>query len=456
VTTGFTAGSLWIDAAEMRLVQSTVLIDDLAVTNAKIGNLAVNDAKINDLSVAKITAGTLSAAVVLSGSIKTATSGARVEMDSSGIRLYSASAQTVNLDATTGFATFTGRVETDFTGNRIRITSDSSATGTPSNTPAIEWWGGNGGSTEAGSFLAYLSYSSVPTVSWSEKFYIGRISDPNSPSISWTQDLGYGLAGSYTISRGFVIDLGLNEHTSGSPPAPYKRSGSFTVTGRDGAGAVINIVQFTHNIASFAFDVSTAGALSATGAVSGATGTFGSGTVIGALTFTSGTISSSGALALGATGGGDITLTPTTTTGTNRFRYIVKMDEVYARTSASAGNMLIATSPLAELFRSTASSRRWKNDIQPLSGNLDAKKLLDLPVRMFRFNKDYLQEDDWRYDTLVPGFIAEEVAEIYPIAQEKDGEGLPSDWNIRFMVPAMLGLIQDLYKEIELLKQGQI
>jgi hypothetical protein len=53
----------------------------------------------------------------------------------------------------------------------------------------------------------------------------------------------------------------------------------------------------------------------------------------------------------------------------------------------------------------------------------------------------------------VPGFIAEELDEIYPIAT--DYAVGPLSWNERFIIPGMLGLIQDLYKEIQLLKGEQ-
>ena len=122
---------------------------------------------------------------------------------------------------------------------------------------------------------------------------------------------------------------------------------------------------------------------------------------------------------------------------------ILRLSGVYNRTSTSAGNMLIATNPLAEVYRSTASSQRWKNSIDYLAGELEASKLLDLPVRQFKFNNDYLNKEDKRFDTLVPGFVAEEVAEHYPIAAEMGEGGEVDDWNIRMLIPPMLKLIQD-------------
>jgi hypothetical protein len=164
-----------------------------------------------------------------------------------------------------------------------------------------------------------------------------------------------------------------------------------------------------------------------------------SGTNIGSLTITSATINSTG----------NIAVTPAASSSTLDLNSYVRMSDVYNRTSTSAANWLIASNPLAYVYRSTASSQRWKNNIQDLGEDLDANKLLDLPVHQFKFNNDYLGENDQRYDIFVPGFIAEEVAEIYPIAAEKDEEGLPSDWNSRLLIPPMLKLIQDQANKIQ-------
>lgn len=128
---------------------------------------------------------------------------------------------------------------------------------------------------------------------------------------------------------------------------------------------------------------------------------------------------------------------------------VVKLFGVYSRTSTAASNMLIATNPYAEIYRSTASSGRWKNSIGTLDGELDAKNLLSIPVRQFKFNNDYLNEEDKRFNALVPGFIAEEVAEHYPIAAEFGENGQVEDWNLRMIVPPMLKLIQDQDNKIK-------
>lgn len=83
---------------------------------------------------------------------------------------------------------------------------------------------------------------------------------------------------------------------------------------------------------------------------------------------------------------------------------------------------------------------------------LDPRKLYELPVRAFKYNLDYLSTDDDRYDVLIPGFIAEEVDEFYPLAADYEPKIGIHTWNDRMLIPAMMALIQDLHKEIQLLK----
>lgn len=125
-------------------------------------------------------------------------------------------------------------------------------------------------------------------------------------------------------------------------------------------------------------------------------------------------------------------------------------------TTTSAANV---RQPLSgdSLLRFVSSSRRYKNNIVDIdsSTTTDPKALLDLPVRAFKYNSDYLSNDqDPRYDSLVPGFIAEEMEQIYPIAVDYNEDNVPESWNDRMVVPGMLALIQDLYRQIDELKKG--
>jgi hypothetical protein len=90
----------------------------LASAAASATATLIDDAHITDLSVSKLTAGTITAAILLAGSIKTADSGARVELDSMGVRLYDVTgANTVNFSAADGSAVLTGTVRTNWAPN---------------------------------------------------------------------------------------------------------------------------------------------------------------------------------------------------------------------------------------------------------------------------------------------------------------------------------------------------
>jgi hypothetical protein len=116
--------------------------------------------------------------------------------------------------------------------------------------------------------------------------------------------------------------------------------------------------------------------------------------------------------------------------------------------------VLPGSTPAGRIVDNGASSQRYKHDIVNLIDvpELDPRKLYELPVRAFRYNLDYLSANDDRYDVLIPGFIAEEVDEIYPLAADYEGTIGIHTWNDRMLIPAMMALIQDLHKEIQTLK----
>jgi hypothetical protein len=122
-----------------------------------------------------------------------------------------------------------------------------------------------------------------------------------------------------------------------------------------------------------------------------------------------------------------------------------------AQRVTSAANCWISTS--GQIRFSTASSIRYKENVTDLVNvdELNPKRLLDLPVRAFTYKDDYLTSSDDRYQQLFPGFISEEVDAIYPMAADYEN-GQVESWNDRLLLPGMLALIQDLYKEIAILK----
>lgn len=123
--------------------------------------------------------------------------------------------------------------------------------------------------------------------------------------------------------------------------------------------------------------------------------------------------------------------------------------------TTSTANVRWTTGGTGQFQYNNASSARIKENITDIGDipGLDPKALLDIPVRAFSYKSSYLSESDDRYGVMVPGFIAEEVDAIYPIAVDYEVDG-PVTWNERFIIPAMLSLIQDLYKEINTLKGG--
>lgn len=120
--------------------------------------------------------------------------------------------------------------------------------------------------------------------------------------------------------------------------------------------------------------------------------------------------------------------------------------------TASANGYWVSTS--GRMTYTTASSQRYKHDIVDLINisEYDPKKLLALPVRAFRYNEDYVTPTDDRAEVLIPGFIAEEVDAIYPIACDYSETKGPESWNDRVILPAMLALIQQQEARIQALE----
>lgn len=124
-----------------------------------------------------------------------------------------------------------------------------------------------------------------------------------------------------------------------------------------------------------------------------------------------------------------------------------------AGTTTTAANMFIAAggSPNGLITKSTNSSRRYKNSITDVL-DINPNNILDINVVQFKFNNDYLSENDPNYDKFVIGFIAEDVFEKYPLAADLNDDGTAENWNPRFLIPAMLKVIQNLEKRIALLE----
>lgn len=107
-----------------------------------------------------------------------------------------------------------------------------------------------------------------------------------------------------------------------------------------------------------------------------------------------------------------------------------------------------------EIAVASTSSERYKHDIKPLENKeLDPHRLYELTVKQFQYNDDVdVQYWDMRGLTMA-GFIAEDVAEIYPSATIRDYETKQIEsWDERRIIPPMLSLIQEQKKEIDELR----
>ena len=124
------------------------------------------------------------------------------------------------------------------------------------------------------------------------------------------------------------------------------------------------------------------------------------------------------------------------------------------RTSDSAANVRIGTTGDNKgiFYKSSSSSKRYKHDIKDLNIE-EVYGLYDAPVRTFKYNLDYLSSDSERYNIDIPGFIAEEIDKILPIAVDHFEDGSAEMWNSNILVPCLLKLIQNNKKEKDELEQ---
>lgn len=145
---------------------------------------------------------------------------------------------------------------------------------------------------------------------------------------------------------------------------------------------------------------------------------------------------------------GDTACLTISTDATNAY---VNSMPVYSRTYTGAANMYVTSS--GTFGRSTASSERYKKDIENVSSQeLDPYKILNIPVRQYRYNEGNIPVDGKPEDLYI-GLVAEEVAKEYPIAAEYTEDGQVEMWNIKMLFPALLKIVQDQQKKIEALEE---
>lgn len=99
------------------------------------------------------------------------------------------------------------------------------------------------------------------------------------------------------------------------------------------------------------------------------------------------------------------------------------------------------------IARYASSSKRYKHDIAEIfDTTCRPEALYDLPVVTYRYNDGYCA-DEPHGEKLHIGFIAEDVAKLYPVGCGYVN-GVPENWNIMEIVPGMLKLIQNQRRDI--------
>ena len=133
----------------------------------------------------------------------------------------------------------------------------------------------------------------------------------------------------------------------------------------------------------------------------------------------------------------------------SNFENVIYYQWGYDHPGTTDANVMIGSE--YRLRKTSNSSMRYKNSItDSFDEELSPEKLYDVGVYQFKYNTDYLSDvSDQRYDTPVVGFIAEDVKEYYPIACDLDEFGRADNWNVRFIIPPMLALIQKQKKQID-------
>ena len=128
----------------------------------------------------------------------------------------------------------------------------------------------------------------------------------------------------------------------------------------------------------------------------------------------------------------------------------IRANYLYIASLGSASQQALYCSTNSGIVGTDSSSKRYKNSIADVTDEmLDPKRLYDLPVRQFKWNEGHFDEaENYNYDTVNIGFIAEEMAEFYPYATVIS-KGQIESWEARRIIPAMLALIQDQKKMID-------
>lgn len=352
----------------------------------------LNSTVIASLDAGKITAGTISVALTLQAATIT---GGSININSGTFQVSTGGAVTISagsLNINSGTFQVT-------TGGALTATS-ATITGTINATGGYIGSSSNGWIFDSAGYLRNNTSSTIlfPTTS------------PGGTSITYAIYTDRGVYANNVFctdtSASSIYSLGGMSISGGISSS----SGNFTV---NTSGAITNVGNITSS-----------GTISTSGNISATSGSVSASTL---------SVSSTSTFSSTITANGDVNL------GSSQE---LRVPYAYSTTVSNAATVWISST--GQLRRSTASSQRYKTNIVDLISetSLDPHKLLNLQTRAFKYKSEYLSQDDPRAEKMMPGFIAEEVAQVYPIAADIVDDK-PESWNERMVIPGMLALIQE-------------
>ena len=126
--------------------------------------------------------------------------------------------------------------------------------------------------------------------------------------------------------------------------------------------------------------------------------------------------------------------------------------DLYTQTSnAGTGSNAVITGT-GRVAPISASSKRYKDHISSVTLE-QAMKVLDIPVINFKYKDGYLAKGDEMEGKAIPGFYAEDIEGLVPIAVYHNKDGQVENWQERVILPLMLKVIQEQQHEIDELKR---
>lgn len=127
--------------------------------------------------------------------------------------------------------------------------------------------------------------------------------------------------------------------------------------------------------------------------------------------------------------------------------YFYGTNKMFNLTHVSSGGHLVFGSDGATLAYLSSSSKRYKDHICSMDSE-EAEKIYNIPVVWFQYKDGYLDPDDRCVGRPIPGFYAEDVAEIMPIVA-RYVDGIPEDWNERMLMPYIVKAMQAMKVQMD-------